>query len=441
MLNSISGGSHLPDLTVITPVFYEGIEQPVFFVANRGHHADIGGISPGSMPPHSKHLWEEGATFKSFKIVDRGVFQEEPLIEALKAPGNYPGCSGTRLLADNLSDLKAQIAANQRGIQLVTELIDAYGLDVVQAYMNHIQENAEVAVRQVLKRFGKVALSREGKSSLHAVDYMDDGSVIGLDVSINVEEGSAVFDFSRTGPEVWGNINAPKAVTHSALIYSLRCLVGEDIPLNQGCLNPVEIIIPPNSLLDPSEHSAVVGGNVLTSQRVVDVILRAFEACSASQGCCNNITFGDDRFGYYETVAGGSGAGPTWHGQSGVHVHMTNTRLTDPEILEKRYPVWLREFHLNPGSGGRGLYNGGDGVLRAIQFLKPLTLSVLTDRRVIHPYGLNNGQPGSRGENLLKRHSDGVVINLGGKCAVPVQSGDVFVLKTPGGGGWGQVPQ
>lgn len=432
-----AGGSHLPDLTVITPVFYPGTHRPVFFVANRGHHADIGGISPGSMPPHSKHLWEEGARFKSFKIVKEGEFQEEALIEALNAPAQFPGCSGTRLLADNLSDLKAQIAANQRGIQLVTELIDAYGLDVVQAYMNHIQENAEVAVREVLRDFGSQSLQQSGKSSVYAEDFMDDGSKIGLTVSIDVDQGSAIFDFSATGPEVWGNINAPKAVTHSALIYCLRCLVGQDIPLNQGCLNPVTIIIPPDSLLDPSEDAAVVGGNVLTSQRVVDVILRAFEACAASQGCCNNITFGDEHFGYYETVAGGSGAGPTWHGRSGVHVHMTNTRLTDPEILERRYPVWLTEFHLRPGSGGRGRFNGGDGVVRAIKFLKPLTLSVLTDRRVISPYGLNGGLPGLRGENLLIRQRDGVTINLGGKCAVPVDAGDLFILKTPGGGGWG----
>ena len=344
-------------------------------------------------------------------------------------------------MADNLSDLKAQIAANQRGIQLVTELIDSYGLKVVQAYMAYIQENAEIAVRQVLKRFGNEALRRTGMSVLHAEDYMDDGSRISLKVCIDQVEGSAVFDFSGTGPEVWGNINAPKAVSHSALIYSLRCLVGEDIPLNQGCLNPVEIVIPPKSILDPSENAAVVGGNVLTSQRIVDVILRAFEACAASQGCCNNITFGDDKFGYYETVAGGSGAGPSWNGQSGVHVHMTNTRLTDPEILEKRYPVWLRQFHLNLGSGGEGQYNGGDGVIRAIQFLKPLTLSVLTDRRVFPPYGLNGGHPGAKGQNLLLRSQDNVLINLGGKCSVPVKAGDVFILKTPGGGGWGQPPK
>ena len=350
----------------------------------------------------------------------------------------FCSCSGTRLLADNLSDLKAQIAANQRGIQLVTELIDSYGLNVVQAYMAYIQENAEVAVRQVLKRFGNEAMRQTGKSVLQATDYMDDGSPICLKVSIDQEQGSAVFDFSGTGPQVYGNINAPKAVTHSALIYSLRCLVGQEIPLNQGCLNPVEIVIPPKSILDPSENAAVVGGNVLTSQRIVDVILLAFEAASASQGCCNNITFGDEKFGYYETVAGGSGAGPSWNGQSGVHVHMTNTRLTDPEILEKRYPVWLREFHLNPGSGGDGLYKGGDGVVRAIQFLKPLTLSILTDRRVFSPYGLQGGHPGCKGQNLLKRSEDQVMINLGGKCSVPVKTGDVFILKTPGGGGWGK---
>eukprot|EP00095_Tigriopus_kingsejongensis_P002903 maker-scaffold336_size202805-snap-gene-0.21 protein:Tk02903 transcript:maker-scaffold336_size202805-snap-gene-0.21-mRNA-1 annotation:"5-oxoprolinase" len=430
-----AGGSHLPDLTIITPVFFADHRDPVFFVANRGHHADIGGISPGSMPPHSKYLWEEGASFKSFKIVDQGSFQEEALIAKFEEPGQYPGSSGTRCLQDNLSDLRAQIAANQKGITLVTELINSYGLDVVQAYMRHIQENAEVAVKDMLSSIGKETKERTGKSVLKATDFMDDGSPINLTVDIDVSQGTAVFDFTGSGHQVWGNTNAPRAVTFSALIYSLRCMVGHDIPLNQGCLAPIQVIIPEGSILDPSEEGAVVGGNVLTSQRVVDVILKAFDVCAASQGCCNNITFGDDDFGYYETVAGGAGAGPTWHGRSGVHVHMTNTRLTDPEILERRYPVILEHFSLAKGTGGTGQFHGGDGVLRRILFRKDLTLSILTERRVLSPYGLRGGANGHRGVNLLERGEK--TLYLGGKCAIPVESGDVFSLQTPGGGGWG----
>ncbi|NXD87695.1 OPLA oxoprolinase, partial [Halcyon senegalensis] len=273
-----AGGSHLPDLTVITPVFWPGVPKPVFFVASRGHHADIGGITPGSMPPHSKALREEGAVFVSFKLVKDGVFQEEAVTEALMAPGHVPGCSGTRNLQDNLSDLRAQVAANQKGIQLVTELIRLHGLPVVQAYMAHIQANAEVAVREMLKGFA----ARWG-TAVEAEDFMDDGTPIRLRVQVDPQEGSAVFDFSGSGPEVYGNCNAPRAITLSALIYCLRCMVGTDIPLNQGCLAPVRVVIPKGSILDPSGEAAVVGGNVLTSQRVVDVIFRAFGVCAASQ--------------------------------------------------------------------------------------------------------------------------------------------------------------
>ena len=431
-----AGGSHLPDLTVITPVFYRDVPEPVFFVANRGHHADIGGITPGSMPPHSKFLWQEGASFKSFKIVRQGDFQEAELRQHLLAPGQHPGCSGTRLMSDNLSDLKAQIASNHKGIQLVNELIDHYSLKVVQAYMGHIQANAEVAVRDMLKVIGVEAKQRTGQSVLIAEDSMDDGSAIKLKVHIDTRTGEAVFDFAGTGPEVYGNMNAPKAVTMSAIIYCLRCMVGHDIPLNQGCLNPVTVNIPPGSLLDPSEAAAVVGGNVLTSQRIVDVVFRAFSACAASQGCMNNITFGDDNFGYYETVAGGAGAGPSWAGRSGIHSHMTNTRLTDPEILERRYPVILDQFSVAEGTGGRGKFPGGDGLLREIIFRKNLELSVLTERRVLAPYGLAGGQPGSRGQNTLVC-AGGRVLNIGGKVSVSVEAGDMFRLRTPGGGGWG----
>ncbi|XP_053681292.1 5-oxoprolinase [Anopheles nili] len=438
-----AGGSHLPDLTVITPVFAPGATGPVFFVASRGHHADIGGITPGSMPPHSTSLDQEGAAFKSFLLVDGGEFQEQTIIERLTRPAES-GAPGTRNLADNLSDLRAQIAANQKGIQLVSELIGAYGLPVVQAYMGHMQQNAELAVRDMLKAIARDTRDRTGRTVLEAEQNMDDGTPIRLAVHIDEERGSAVCDFTGTGPEVSGNCNAPRAITLSALIYCLRCMVGHDVPLNQGCLAPIEVIIPPGSILDPSEGAAVVGGNVLTSQRVVDTVFDAFGTCAASQGCMNNVTIGDDNWGYYETVAGGSGAGPGWHGTGGVHTHMTNTRITDPEILELRYPIILRRFMLrDDDSGGVGAFRGGAGVHRELLFRKPMTLSVLTERRTLRPYGAAGGGPGKPGLNLLLRRtaSDGEAdrsVNIGGKTAVQVQPGDVFSMKTPGGGGYGE---
>uniref|UniRef100_A0A6Q2XRM8 5-oxoprolinase, ATP-hydrolysing n=1 Tax=Esox lucius TaxID=8010 RepID=A0A6Q2XRM8_ESOLU len=432
-----AGGSHLPDLTVITPVFRRGVSGPVFFVASRGHHADIGGITPGSMPPHSTSLQQEGAVFTSFKLVTAGVFQEEAVTEALMAPAQYPDCSGTRNLHDNLSDLRAQVAANQRGSALVGELIDSYGLAVVQAYMGHIQSNAELAVRDMLKDFARRRRQKTGSLDVEAEDFMDDGTPIRLRVQVNEKEGSAVFDFTGTGTEVWGNCNAPRAITFSALIYCLRCMVGQDIPLNQGCLAPIRVIIPDGSILQPSQDAAVVGGNVLTSQRVVDVIFRAFEVCAASQGCMNNVTFGSEGSGYYETVAGGAGAGPEWNGRSGVHSHMTNTRITDPEILEKRYPVVLEQFSLRPNSGGAGKHRGGDGVIRKLLFRNKVVLSILTERRSTRPYGLHGGESGASGLNLLHR-ADGRVLNLGAKTTVNLEPGDVFCLYTPGGGGYGE---
>ncbi|XP_052817623.1 5-oxoprolinase-like [Mya arenaria] len=432
-----AGGSHLPDLTVITPVFYPGQSRPVFFVASRGHHADIGGITPGSMPPHSRYLHEEGAVFKSFKLVDNGVFQEDALKQALNDPAQYPGSSGTRNLHDNLSDLKAQVAANQKGIRLIKGLIDEYGLEVVQAYMAHIQDNAEIAVRDMLREIARKTRARTGTTHLYAQDFMDNGAEINLKINIDEQQGTAVCDFTGSSYEVYGNLNAPRAVTLSALIYCLRCMVGHDVPLNQGCLKPVQVVIPKGSILDPSENAAVVGGNVLTSQRIVDVILKAFGVCAASQGCMNNITFGDAEFGHYETVAGGAGAGPSWDGRSGVHTHMTNTRITDPEILERRYPVMLRQFHLMPGTGGGGQFRGGDGVIREYMWRKNLTLSVLTERRVFAPYGLKGGLPGEKGLNLMI-YKDGRVVNVGGKTSVDCNAGDVFKLQTPGGGGYGQ---
>ncbi|EPB92360.1 5-oxoprolinase (ATP-hydrolysing) [Mucor circinelloides 1006PhL] len=446
-----AGGSHLPDITIITPVFDKG--KIVFFVASRGHHADIGGISPGSMPPHSKELYQEGAAIKSFKIVSKGHFDQKGLEEHLcTIPASYPGCSGSRAFRDNISDLKAQIAANQKGINLVKSLIQEYSLEVVQAYMMHIRRNASEAVKSLLKQVAK-----DHSEQLIATDHMDDGTPIHLKVSIDPVQGTALFDFQGTGPEVYGNTNTPESVCHSAIIYSIRCLVNQDIPLNSGCLEPISINIPANSILSPSERCAVVGGNVLTSQRLVDVVLKAFNACAASQGCCNNLTFGkggknEDTgktttgWGYYETIAGGSGAGPTWEGQSGVHTHMTNTRITDPEILEKRYPVILHQFAIRPHTGGQGKHKGGDGVIREIEFLEDgIQVSILSERRVFSPYGLAGGGDGEKGLNIWVRHEtssqgEPVVrtLNMTGKNSALFGRGDRIVINTPGGGGYGQ---
>lgn len=437
------GGTHLPDITVITPVFDQG--ELVFYVASRGHHADIGGCLPGSMPPTSTELWQEGAAIEAEKLVTGGRFNEERMTELLlNMPAQYEGCSGTRCLEDNLSDLRAQVAANQKGISLVNGLIKEYGIKSVHQYMYAIQSTAAAAVRELLKK----TCSTLGKI-LQAVDYMDDGTPIALKITIDDTKGEAVFDFTGTGEEVFGNTNAPVAITHSAIIYCLRALIETDIPLNQGCLDPIDIRIPPNSLLSPSKGAGVVGGNVLTSQRITDVILKAFRACAASQGCCNNLTFGTggkdshgnhvNGFGYYETIAGGAGAGPSWVGQSGVHTHMTNTRITDPEIFEKRYPCILREFSLRHGSGGNGLHKGGDGVVRDIEFLVPVQCSILSERRSHQPYGLEGGGPGALGRNIwIKRNEDGESrVSLGGKATAKMERGDRIVIYTPGGGAWG----
>lgn len=423
-----AGGSHLPDITVITPVIKNG--RPVFFVANRGHHADIGGISPGSMPPFSQSLSEEGVCIESFKLVENGVFQERGIAALLTAPPY-----GTRALADNVSDLKAQVAANKRGADLLDQLVGEHSLETVQAYMKHIQQNAEDAVRGMLRRLSSEKSPRP-TDTLSATDYLDDGSPIVLRLTLDRESGGAIFDFTGTGAQLPGNCNAPRAVTWSAVLYVLRCLVQDDSPLNQGCLQPIRVIIEDGSLLAPSATAAVCGGNVLTSQRVTDVILKAFGAAAASQGCMNNLTFGNDRFAYYETIGGGAGAGPHWHGRSGVHTHMTNTRITDPEILEKRYPVLLRQFAIRRNSGGNGKYRGGDGLVREIEFLQPLNAAILSERRVYAPYGLQGGEPGARGQNLLIK-KNGDVIDLGGKNETTVEPGDRIRILTPGGGGFG----
>ncbi|KAJ9288523.1 hypothetical protein DTO021C3_3775 [Paecilomyces variotii] len=448
----IAGGTHLPDLTVTTPVFDE--QDPtriLFFVANRGHHADIGGIIPGSMPPNSTELWQEGAAIESFKLVKEGHFDEEGLrYHLIDKPASYPGCSGTRTWNDNISDLKAGIAANHRGIHLIQGLVREYSWPVVQLYMDAVQKNAEETVRSLLKDFSRRFQGRP----LEAVDYLDDGTPLALKITINPEDGSAKFDFTGSGPEALNNLNCPPAIMYSGIMYCLRSMISSDIPLNQGCLNPIDVICPPNSILSPSMKAATVGSNVETSQRVVDVIFRAFRVSGASQGTCNNLTFGyggkdangnvTKGFGYYETIAGGAGAGANWDGQSGVHTHITNTRMTDPETLEKRYPVILREFAIRKGSGGAGKHRGGDGCVRDIELRRPMQVSILSERRVNAPYGMAGGEEGQRGVNLWIRKDpeDGTerTISVGGRATMQMNTGDRIIILTPGGGGYG-VPE
>ncbi|MCP4132776.1 MAG: 5-oxoprolinase [bacterium] len=417
------GGSHLPDITVATPFVRDG--TLLFWVAARGHHADIGGITPGSMPPFSNLLREEGAVIESFKIVEREHFNEKRIRELLLE-------AGARRIEDNISDIKAQISANRKGIELLEETGKKYSFEVLSAYMSHIRDIAEDSVRKLLARLIP-------DTTLSAVDYMDDGTLLSLKVSSNKETGEAVFDFSGSGIESFSNINCPIAVTSSAVMYVMRVMIAEDLPLNGGFLRPIRIVVPGSSILNPSKYAAVAGGNVTTSQRIVDLIFRAFRYCAASCGCMNNVSFGSDFFGYYETIAGGAGAGDGYSGASAVHTHMTNTRITDPEILEDRYPVILREFSIRENSGGKGLYSGGKGVVRELEFLEEIKVSLLTERRSFAPWGMAGGEDGKRGRNsLLKKEGEQYrQLSLGGKCVVRVEPGDRVRIETPGGGGFG----
>ncbi|GMV91148.1 MAG: 5-oxoprolinase [Candidatus Hydrogenedentota bacterium] len=414
------GGSHLPDVTVVTPVFSESNEL-LFLVANRGHHADIGGIAPGSMPPFSRSLDEEGIVLHNFKLVSVGQFHEEAIVAKL-SEGPYPA----RNITERLSDLRAQIAANNAGARLLRDLCAQYGVEVVRAYMEHVRANAAESMRDAIRAL---------PDGVHRfVDHLDSGAAIRC--AVTVEDDRAVVDFTGTDPQLDTNLNAPPAVTIAAVLYVFRTLIGKSIPLNSGCLDPIEVRIPEGSLLNPTYPAAVVGGNVETSQRVVDVLYGALGVVAASQGTMNNFSFGTTDFGYYETICGGSGAGPDFDGASAVHVHMTNTRITDPEVLEQRYPVILREFSIRHGSGGAGRHRGGDGVTRRVEFQEPMSVSLLTERRVTLPFGVNGGEPGRPGRNALER--DGAIKELQGHAALNVQAGDVVVIETPGGGGSGK---
>ncbi len=419
------GGSHLPDVTVVTPV-HDETGRVLFFTASRAHHAELGGIRPGSMPPFSKNLAEEGVLIRNFKLVDAGTPRWDSLRSLLLAPP-YP----TRDVEANLADIAAQVAANRRGALDLAWLVERYSLEVVESFMRHIQSAAERKVRR--------ALAKLPDGSYPFTDQLDDGTPIVVTVTIRGDSGTV--DFTGSGPVSPGNLNANPAIVTAAVMYVLRALLAEDIPLNQGVLAPVEIIIPPGLLNPPAgpraeESPAVVGGNVETSQRVVDVLLGALGLAAASQGTMNNLLFGDATFGYYETICGGAGATPRANGADAVHTHMTNTRLTDPEVMERRYPVRVRSFSIRRGSGGGGRRRGGDGVVRRLEFLRPLEVSLLTERRgPAAPYGLDGGQSGALGRNTLER-SDGTSETLGGKAQFSVGAGDILTIETPGGGGY-----
>ncbi len=438
------GGSHLPDVTVMTPVFLPNATAPSFFVASRGHHADVGGKTPGSMPSDSTRLEEEGVLIEAFHLVRAGRF-DEARIRAVLASGAYPA----RRPDDNVADLEAMVAANRAGGALLSALVEEVGEDVVHVTMQQLQRAAAVKVARELARFP------EGEHRF--VDALDDGTPICVRLRIehlpavqgrdhdgvsDARDGPCLaarmtIDFEGTGPASSGNLNAPSAVVRAAVIYVLRSLVSERIPLNGGCLDPVEILIPAGSILDPPPGSAVVGGNVETSQRVVDVLLGALGRAAASQGTMNNVTFGDASFGYYETIGGGAGATALAAGASGVHTHMTNTRITDPEILEVRYPVRLLEFGLRSGSGGEGAHRGGDGIIRRYLFLRSVQVSLMTERRELAPFGLEGGGSGARGRNRLRRRGATTFEALPGRVEIVLDAGDELWIETPGGGGFG----
>ncbi|WP_353258966.1 hydantoinase B/oxoprolinase family protein [Prochlorothrix hollandica] len=426
--NPYDGGTHLPDITVITPIFLEESQNPDFYVASRGHHSDIGGISPGSMPAHSQCLEEEGVLLDNLPLVQGVQFQGETLLRHL-TQGPYPARNPTQ----NLGDLQAQIAANEKGVQELKNLVRQYGRGTVRAYLHHVQANGAEAVRRVIDRLAQ-SLGSDPRPPFRV--ELDNGAQIQVAISFDPHQRTATLDFGGTSPQQPHNFNAPLAVCKAVVLYVFRTLVPEPIPLNAGCLEPLILRIPPGSLLHPHYPAAVVAGNVETSQAIADALYGALGILAASQGTMNNLTFGNGQYQYYETLCGGSGAGSGFAGTDGVQTHMTNSRLTDPEVLELRFPVRLLEFRIRPHSGGSGQYRGGHGVVRRLQFLEPMTVNLLSDRRRIAPFGLNGGLPGSMGHNSLERR-DGSVLDLGGTATVAVAPGDVLTIATPGGGGFG----
>ncbi|HPU14772.1 MAG TPA: hydantoinase B/oxoprolinase family protein [Polymorphobacter sp.] len=423
MLNApYNGGTHLPDITVVMPVFTAGA-APAFFVAARGHHADIGGLTPGSMPPASRSIGEEGVLIDNVTLVEAGRFRAAE-VAALLASGAYPA----RNIAANIADLKAQVAACNQGAAALKTLVAAHGQDVVAAYMGHVQDHADEAVRRVLETLDSGSFTYP----------MDNGAEVAVRITVDRIARTAHVDFTGTSAQRPDNFNAPRSIARAAVLYVFRCLVGDDIPLNDGCLRGVTLTVPPGSMLDPAYPAAVVAGNVETSQVVTDALFGALGVMAGAQGTMNNFTFGNERVQYYETVAGGSGAGATFDGASAVQTHMTNSRLTDPEILETRFPVRLETFAIRRGSGGAGAHHGGDGVVRRVRFLEPVTAGMLANRRDVPPFGLAGGANGARARNWVER-ADGRREDFGATATVALAAGDVFVIETPGGGGFGKV--
>ena len=418
-----NGGTHLPDITLIKPVFDDNNENVIFYVATRGHHADIGGTVPGSAPANSTHIKDEGVLIDNFIIVAKGVFLEKEIYKLLSS-GEHPA----RNIKQNIADLKAQVAAAEKGSQELMKIIKHYGLEVVHAYMSHVQDNAEESVRRVLDVLSDSSFTYK----------MDDGHQVTVSISVNKVNRTATIDFTGTSGQHPGNYNAPSSICYAAVLYVFRCLVDDDIPLNAGCLKPLNLIIPKHSMINPQYPAAVFSGNVETSQYIVDALLGALGEFAASQGTMNNYIWGNDKVQNYETICGGSGASSNQPGCSAVHTHMTNSRLTDPEVLEWRFPVKLESFSIRKNSGGKGLNRGGDGVDRRMRFLEPMTVNIIAGHRKIPPYGVSGGESGAVGENYVI-HSDESITKLGTKGQIEVEKNDLFVLKTPGGGGFGKA--
>ena len=414
-----NGGTHLPDVTVITPVFQD--RRILFYVGSRGHHADIGGITPGSMPPRSKVVEEEGVLIDNFLLVEEGRFRERETVKLLTS-GRYP----VRNVEQNIADLRAQIAANEKGVQELGRMVEEFGLEVVQAYMGHVQANAEESVRRV------IGVLKDGAFEMP----LDNGAVIRVRITIGGDRRSATIDFTATSAQLPNNFNAPSSVCMAAVLYVFRTLVDADIPLNSGCLKPLNVIIPEGCMLKPRYPAAVVAGNVETSQCLTEALYGALQVMASAQGTMNNFTYGNDRYQYYETVGGGSGAGPGYDGADVVQTHMTNSRLTDPEVLEWRFPVRLESFEIRPSSGGRGRWRGGNGAIRRVRFLEPMTAAILSGHRLVAPHGMGGGEPGERGRNYVLR-ADGSHTELGPFDQTEMAAGDIFVIESPGGGGYG----
>ena len=416
-----NGGTHLPDITVCTPVFDEAGKEILFWVASRGHHADVGGVTPGSMSPRATTIEEEGVYIDNFKMVDQGQFREREL-HALLAGAKYPARNPTQ----NILDLKAQIAANEKGVRELQKMIAHFGLDVVRAYMGHVQDNAAESVRRVLDRLHDSEFSYE----------MDQGTVIKVKITVDKAKREATVDFTGTSPQQNTNFNAPAPVTRAAVLYVFRVMVDDEIPMNAGCLRPIHIKLPERSLLSPEFPAAVVAGNVETSQAVTNCLFGALHALAAAQGTMNNLTFGNDQYQYYETICSGSPAGPGFDGTDAVHTHMTNTRLTDPEVLEFRFPVLLEDFHIRPDSGGRGRWHAGNGVHRRIRFLEKMDCAILSGHRRVRPFGLDGGEAGQVGKNSVRR-KDGRVEMLEGCDQTVLEAGEAVIIETPTAGGYG----